>query len=472
MLSLLWKHRFRTMLASVAVLILSAGTLLAAQWNERTRLTFSEPVMVPGATLPAGTYIFRLTDSRSNRHLVEIAKENGEVITVTQAVPMKRQDAKGDLVVKFNPTEDGAAAAIAGWYYPGSRYGHHFVYPDDQAKVIAERTKTLVISTDVPGTDLERGKLRVYDASGVAKDWQPDSATSASWEEWQTNRKATAGVVAETTTGDRAQATAPAMQADAKGMRIPLDNLESNSQQYIGKTVTVDAEVEEVFGPRVFKIDEPNWGDLDGEILVYVPTNLAALVREDDRVTVTGTVKRFVSADFENEWGWLGVDDTMEVKLGKRPVVVANHIVGGDSSSVLVVDVRPNTDRSETATNTAGTKSGDTAVATSGTTGAARSAMTDISALGRGGDNLVGRHVSLDGVRIEAMAKNHGFFARAGDDLVFVLPAVGEQTAAGSNVSVEGVVLQMPRHMKNRLAPPAGRTLNDEIYIFATHVKR
>ena len=57
-----------------------------------------------------------------------------------------------------------------------------------------------------------------------------------------------------------------------------------------------------MLGPRVFKIDEGHWFGLGGEMLVVMPTHLAALVNEDDRVTVTGTVKEFVRAEFDREF--------------------------------------------------------------------------------------------------------------------------------------------------------------------------
>lgn len=92
------------------------------------------------------------------------------MVALTQAVPMKRLDAKGDVVVKFSPTDAGSPPAMKGWFYPGSLYGHEFIYPDGQAKEIAQRTKTIVLSVDVPGTDLEKGTLRTYDQSGSRAD--------------------------------------------------------------------------------------------------------------------------------------------------------------------------------------------------------------------------------------------------------------------------------------------------------------
>lgn len=443
-----------------AVLACSVTAAGADQWNERTRLEFSEAVMVPGATLQAGTYIFRLADSRGNRHMVEIAKPDGEVVAVTLAVPTKRQEPKGDIVVKFNPTEQGEPPAIASWFYPGSLYGHQFVYSDEEARKIAERTKTLVLSKDVPGTDLEKGTLRVYDASGVARAWQPNADAAASWEAWDRKRRATAGAVVPQPVGET---TAPAVAADLEGMPLSVDTLEDNPSRYTGQKVKVDAEVENVHGPRVFTIDEPGWADLEGEVLVYVPTSLAAVVRENDRVTVSGTVKKFVQADFENEWGWLGIEEVDEVKLGQRPVIVATHIVGGSNNSAMVVKLEDRT--------------GERPVGTSGgatTTGA----VTDLKTLAAATDDLVGRRVDLDDVRIEALGKDHGFFVRDGERSVFVLPSTTSQQAAfrrGETVSFQGIVLQMPRHMKARVASteaPRTPSFNDDVYIYAMSVER
>ncbi len=166
---------------------------MADQWNDRTILTFSEPVMVPGATLQPGSYVFKLMDFASDRDLVRITTVDGsKVIATMQAVPMKRLEPKGDVVLKFAATKPGEPPAMKGWFYPGSIYGHQFIYPEQQAKEIAQRTNTVVLSTDVPGTDLTKGMLYVIDASGAHKDWHGDSATMREWDTWQRGHKKTA----------------------------------------------------------------------------------------------------------------------------------------------------------------------------------------------------------------------------------------------------------------------------------------
>lgn len=446
---------YRIGILTIVALAACVSGAAASQWNEKTVLTFSEPVMVPGATLQPGSYVFKLLNSTANRHTVEIATEDGsKVIAITQAVPMKRTDPKGDIVLKMSPTDAGSPPAIKGWYYPGSLYGHEFIYPENQAREIAARTKTIVLSIDVPGTDLEKGTIRLFNPSGQVTEWRADAATMREWDEWQRNRS-TRMAGSNASAGERRQATAPMVEGDFQGVRVKLDALEDNPQKYMGQTISVDAAIEDVYGPRIFTIDEPHWGDLEGEILVYVPTTLAALVRENDRVTVTGTVKPFVKADVEHEWGWLGLDRDVEVDFSRKPVLVASRIVGGNNDVAMVINVDPSASKP---VGTAGTSDG--------------APITDASAIASGDEDLVGRRVSLTGQRIDAIAKGGGFFVKGQNGSLFILPSHTDQAdfSVGDTVSLSGVVLQMPSGMKHRVNAPA--TMNDDIYVYATNVMK
>jgi hypothetical protein len=464
-------HSMRPVSLASAVILLSwAPVANASEWNERTTLKFSEPVMVPGATLPAGSYIFKLADTTSNRHIVQILSEDGvKAFATTLAVPMKRQDPNPDVVLKFDPTEPGAPPAIRAWFYPGSLYGHEFVYPEKQASNIAERTKTLVLSTDVAGTDLERGTLYVYDASGKRGVWRADAEAMRQWDAWRRSRQS------ETPTGTSGRiggeiSTVPMIQDDPKGMRITVDELEDNAAKYTGKTVTVDAEVEEVFGPRLFSIDEPRWADLDGELFVLMPSQQAALVRENDRVTVTGTIKPFALTALQAEWGWLETDPDVETELAARPVFHATRIVGGDSDVAMLIDIgKPGT------SGTTGAKqAGQSAVGTTGSsrTGSSHVPLTDVASIAAAPDtDLVGRKVDLTKARVAKTAKDGGFWIRgAADRSVFVLPTDPKKLTVGDTVNIDGVVLQMPRGMRDRLQAPANA--NQTIYIYSTNVDK
>lgn len=61
---------------------------------------------------------------------------------------------------------------------------------------------------------------------------------------------------------------------------------------------------------------------------------------------------------------------------------------------------------------------------------------------------------------------------KAQDTAVFVLPAHKDTVSVrvGDTVWLDGVVLQMPRHIDDKLKAPAGS--NDKIYVYATNVNK
>jgi hypothetical protein len=135
-------------LAMLGVLTLNV-TAQDFNTNERTYLTFSSAVELPGVTLQPGTYLFRLADSQSNRHIVQVFSQDEKQIHATiLAVPAERLEVTGETVVTFRETGEAAMPAVQYWYYPGDRIGHEFVYPKDQAMRIAKRTGQDVLSME------------------------------------------------------------------------------------------------------------------------------------------------------------------------------------------------------------------------------------------------------------------------------------------------------------------------------------
>ena len=454
-----WLKRAAMLIALIAI----AGFASADQWNDRTKITIDQQMMVPGTTLDPGTYIFKLADSKANRQLVQIWNaDETRLITTTNAVPTRRENISGDLVLKVNPTTAGtnAVAAIKAWYYPGTRYGHEFIYPDRQARDIAQRTRTLVLSADTADGDM-KGTIYTYDASGTKGAWQRDDQMMQEWNTWHEGHRTASARVASPG-GESAQATTPIVRSQPNATRVAIGDLEEHPDKYVGQTIAVTAEVDDVFGPRLFKIDEPNWADFDGEVLVYMPTSLAALVRKDDRVTVTGTMKAFMRSDFEPELGWLDASSDIAAEFARRPVLFADRIVGGNDNVVLSINLNePN----------------DKAVGTSGSTANSREGeITDLSTLAKGDRDLIGRSVNIDNVTIAQTGSHQGFWIASGGTNVFVLPANGAsapsgsaQRASGQSVSFDGMVLQMPRGLHDQST--SVHNANDQIYIYATSVK-
>jgi hypothetical protein len=126
----------------------------ADQWNKKTILTFSQPIEIPGKVLPAGTYIFKLLDSNSWRHIVQIWNEDGtELITTILAIPNYRLEPTGDTVVKFRERPGDSPEALRAWFYPGDLFGQEFVYPKTRAIQLAQASNVIVPAETVEPTE-------------------------------------------------------------------------------------------------------------------------------------------------------------------------------------------------------------------------------------------------------------------------------------------------------------------------------
>jgi hypothetical protein len=58
--------------ASAALLGSMLPQAKADDWDQKTIFTFSGPVEIPGQVLSAGTYVFKLADSASDRNIVQV----------------------------------------------------------------------------------------------------------------------------------------------------------------------------------------------------------------------------------------------------------------------------------------------------------------------------------------------------------------------------------------------------------------
>jgi len=126
----------------------------ADQWNKKTILTFSQPVEVPGKVLPAGTYTFKLLDSNSWRHIVQIWNEDGmQLITTILAIPNYRLEPTGESVIKFHERPSDAPDALRAWFYPGDKFGQEFVYPKTRAIQLAQASNEIVPAETVEPTE-------------------------------------------------------------------------------------------------------------------------------------------------------------------------------------------------------------------------------------------------------------------------------------------------------------------------------
>ncbi|MGH9664776.1 MAG: hypothetical protein ACRD9L_10165 [Bryobacteraceae bacterium] len=101
-----------------------------------TRLTVNEPIQVQDKLLEPGQYVFKLADSNSNRHVVQIFNgDQSQIIDTILAVPNYRLQPEGDSRFSFYETPPGAAKALRAWFYPGDNSGQEFRYPKHLAMI-------------------------------------------------------------------------------------------------------------------------------------------------------------------------------------------------------------------------------------------------------------------------------------------------------------------------------------------------
>lgn len=117
-----------------AVLAVFTSTSAEAEpFDRRTYFTFNQPVALPGMTLPAGTYMFRLVDPMSSRRVVQVLDAAGKksyglllsMPTIADVVPSQPE-------VRFTEARAGVPYAVHAWWYPGESTGRQFIYPKHQ----------------------------------------------------------------------------------------------------------------------------------------------------------------------------------------------------------------------------------------------------------------------------------------------------------------------------------------------------
>jgi len=194
--------------------VLAFASLVAigarADENDRlTYLTFSGPVQLPGVTLAAGTYTFKLADLSGSRHVVHVfSKEDSpKLITTLMTIPNERLEPVKDTFIMFQERPAGSPQAMKAWFYPGRSIGEEFIYPKQQAMDIARANNTSVLSSE--GDTVGR-----VSSSG---NFEQDSTTTTS----TSSSTTAASESTTTTTTESSTTTAPAPVAAAPAVEAP-----------------------------------------------------------------------------------------------------------------------------------------------------------------------------------------------------------------------------------------------------------
>lgn len=133
------KLTLTSVLVAGCIAMMTPAPLGASTYDHLAYLTFSGRVQVPGVTLDAGTYRFRLANPDSGRKILQVLSENGsEVYAMFQTRPDTRRTATGAATVTFIETPSGVPPAIRSLFYGGQFNGYEFVYPRGGPIMIAE----------------------------------------------------------------------------------------------------------------------------------------------------------------------------------------------------------------------------------------------------------------------------------------------------------------------------------------------
>src|SRR5215831_12468667 len=154
--------------------VLAAAVAHAQPSDKRTFFTFSRPITLPGVTLPAGKYVFRLADDETSRKVIQVVSSDGtKPYAMLLTIPDERRDPAKDAEVSFLETASRTPSAVKAWWYPGERTGYEFIYPRSQAKDLAKSTGASVLTTKADTTKTEEtrsGELTRIDSSGHDQD--------------------------------------------------------------------------------------------------------------------------------------------------------------------------------------------------------------------------------------------------------------------------------------------------------------
>jgi hypothetical protein len=115
--------------------------------DQSTKLTFSEPIQIPGEVLPAGTYLFRLADGDSGQHVVQIFSADGTIPYATVlTIATERPYPTGDTAVTLAEQGTGNPDALLKWFYPGRVTGNEFLYPKQKEKELDQDKQQTIVA--------------------------------------------------------------------------------------------------------------------------------------------------------------------------------------------------------------------------------------------------------------------------------------------------------------------------------------
>jgi hypothetical protein len=151
----------------IAAFVFMSPAARADEFNKRTYFTISAPVQIPGATLPAGRYMFIMANPETSMDILRVTSADGKTVYGMFPVrPDRVPDPVKEPTIVFAETPAGQPYAIKSWFYPGRKIGQELVYPKTQAMKIAKATGTPMLTVQKSGRPASADNVSRVDAKG------------------------------------------------------------------------------------------------------------------------------------------------------------------------------------------------------------------------------------------------------------------------------------------------------------------
>jgi WXXGXW repeat (2 copies) len=137
------------LVAAFLFALVSPPAAHADSWDKKTIVTFNQDVAIPGQVLPAGTYVFKLLRSGSDRFVVQVWTAHEEqlvasLLTAGDSFPNPSGDAY--FVLDMSGTDEGDPPAVASWFFAGGNDGRDFIYSGySTSRLVSNQDTSLVV---------------------------------------------------------------------------------------------------------------------------------------------------------------------------------------------------------------------------------------------------------------------------------------------------------------------------------------
>lgn len=145
--------------------ILGSGAIFAGDYNEKTIVSFAAPVEIPGHSLPAGTYVFKILDTSTENNVMQVFDSTeSHLIATFLAIPDYALGVSEKTVIMFEERPSDTPEAARAVFCKGDHYVRQLVYSHNAAIAIARRSHQKVLQ--IRDDDLKNGQVSGVDENG------------------------------------------------------------------------------------------------------------------------------------------------------------------------------------------------------------------------------------------------------------------------------------------------------------------